>query len=295
MMLIDLLDLYALQNDSDDLMLLFNDYVIDSRIDKTQMNKIIIKELGNARPFSNNTRVFKFALEEFFGKYQYNIGKLIDTMYYEYSPIDNINITKIHDKDETEVTNKDQAEVTNKDQTEDISKDDNERKQENNSKNISETEHRESTGDIDNTDSTTETTSTHKEGNDENEQKVSAYDSSSYQPKQKDERTTSEDTTGTKVSNSTTTSDISSTVDTAKTITEAENNTATRTLDEDINRTLDEDINRNLETDITETTKGKDSEHTYQELIAQERELAEFNIFNWIIKQMRKELFLLVY
>ena len=271
MMLIDLLDLYALQNDSDDLMLLFNDYVIDSRIDKTQMNKIIIKELGNARPFSNNTIVFKFALEEFFGKYQYNIGKLIDTMYYEYNPIDNTNISKIHVKAETENIEKNDAETqveskTNAEQN---------------------TEHRSSTGDIDNKDNTTETTNTATHRHNTDEKKVSAYDSSTYQPKEYDDTTNDETVNGSKASISGTSSDIKSTVDTANNKQEA--------MSDHNERNLDEDINRNLATDITENTKGKDSEHTYQELIEQERELAEFNIFNWIIKQMRKELFLLVY
>lgn len=207
MVLIDVLDLYAQFNKSDNLFLLLNDYTLDPRIDRTLLNRIIVKELGNARPFTTNDTIFKFAIEEFFNKYNYNIGKLIDTMYIEYNPISNKDITRT----------------------------------------VDESEHRESTGDIDNTDTYTTSSST--------ENKVSAYDSSTYQPKE-------QDTSGTTHTGATT-SDIQSDVDT--------------------------------ERDITEHIAGKDGDTTYQALITQERKLAEFNIFNWIIQQMRKELFLLVY
>lgn len=53
------------------------------------------------------------------------------------------------------------------------------------------------------------------------------------------------------------------------------------------------DIESTVDTD--KYMKGKDGQESYQSLVEQERRLAEFNIFNWIIKQMRKELFLLVY
>lgn len=207
MVLIDILDLYAQFNNSDDLFLMLNDYTLDPRIDRNLLNRIILKELGNSRPFTTHDKIFKFAIEEFFNKYNYNIGKLIDTMYIEYNPISNKDITRT----------------------------------------VDESEHRESTGDIDNTDTYTTGSS--------NENKVSAYDSSTYQPKEQDTSNTSH--TGA------TTSDIKSDVDT--------------------------------ERDVTEHIAGKDGDATYQSLITQERKLAEFNIFNWIIQQMRKELFLLVY
>lgn len=110
-------------------------------------------------------------------------------------------------------------------------------------RNIVETEHRYSEGDIDNTDNYTNTTG--------QEDKVSAYDSSGYQPKSK--------TDGSIAHEGETTSDIKSTVDTERNI------------------------------------RGNEGKETFQSLIEQERKLAEFNIFNWIIKQMRKELFLKVY
>ena len=199
MNLIDILDVYALENDSEDMQLLFNDYTLDERIDRDIMNTTILSELGASRPITSDPDLFKMLFDNFFKKYSSNITKLVDTMYYEYNPL--------HNKD------------------------------------ISEEEHRQSEGDIDNTDEyhTDNTT----------EGKVSAYDSSTYQPKE--QAIGDIDHTGE------THSDIKSEVDTTRTIT------------------------------------GKDGQDSYQSLIEQERKLAEFNIFNWIIKQMRKELFLLIY
>lgn len=199
MNLIDLLDVYSALHDSDDMFLLFTDYVLDDRIDKEIMNTVIIKELGASRPITTDPDMFKILLDTFFNKYSLNITKLVNTMYLEYNPV--------HNKD------------------------------------VTETEHRHSTGDIDNTDSYT--TGNTSEG------KISAYDVTTYQPKELD-------TSDTQHSGETT-SDIESTVDTEKVIV------------------------------------GKDGQDSYQSLIEQERRLAEFNIFNWIIKQMRKELFLLIY
>ena len=163
------------------------------------MNTVIINELGAMRPVTTDPDMFKILLDTFVKKYTLNIQKLVDTMYFEYNPLD--------------------------------------------TKNVTEVEHRFSTGDIDNTDKYDTTSG--------QEDKISAYDTSTYQPKGKTDGTTHHE--------GETTSDIESTVDTDKTI------------------------------------RGKDGQDSYQTLVEQERKLAEFNIFNWIIKQMRKELFLMVY
>lgn len=231
MMLIDVLDMYAIEHGSKDLFLMLLDYRLDSRISREDMNRIIIKELGNHRPYTNNSTVLKFAIEEFFIKYEYNIGKLIDTMYYDYNPL----------------TNKDIKEVTDRDMLE----------------NTDDTEHRSSTGDIDNTDNYT----TGQTESSTSENKVSAYDSSTYQPRDYNNGTSNRSTDH----SAKTTSDIKSEVDTNK-------DTDVKTAE-----------------DITKVTTGKDGDTSYQTLIEQERKLAEFNIFNWIINQMRRELFLLVY
>ena len=203
MNLIDILDIYSLENDSDQLYLLFDDIVLDERIDKDTLLMTVLKELGAMRPITTDPDLYKMLVDNFFKKYSSNISKLLDTLDLEYDPLGN--------------------------------------------KDLSEVEHRHSVGDIDNTD----TYDTNTDDTTTNE--VSAYDSTEYQPKSKD-------TTDHDVHHSAeTTSDIDSVVDTNKTI------------------------------------KGKDGDMTFQEMIEKERKIAEFNIYNWITKQMRRELFLLVY
>lgn len=187
MTLIDLLDIYAFQNSSQDITLLMMDYPLDTRIDREKLNKIIIKDLGDMVPASNTPKVWKFMLEMFFEKWRYNIGKELDTMYLSYNTLHNNDWdTTAHSRTDADGT---------------------------------------SSG----------TTETH----------TSAYDVSTYQPR-------------TKVSTNGSYSD-----DTV--------------------------------TDTTFTKGGHGDKHTYQQLVQEERDLSEFNIYDWILERMRKELFLLVY
>lgn len=67
--------------------------------------------------------------------------------------------------------------------------------------------------------------------------------------------------------------------------------------------TIDNDVHHHAETtsdiisnvDSAKTISGKDGDMTYQEMIEQERKVVEFNIYNWIISRMRRELFILLY
>lgn len=223
MNLIDILDIYSLEKGVDDMFLMFGDYTLDDRIDRNVMNTTIISELGNARPITTDPDLFKILFDNFFNKYAGNITKLVDTMYLEYNPL--------HTKDITRV--------------------------------LGENEHRYSKGDIDNTDKYSTNTDNAETQSHTGEKQVSAYDSETYQPKDKSIDSQSAITTNGVEHSGETTSDIESTVDTDK--------------------------------DTNERIYGKDGDTPYQTLIEQERKLAEFNIFNWIIKQMRRELFLLIY
>lgn len=217
------MDIYALENESDDMFYIFKDYVLDERINRDVMNTTIISELGAARPITTDPDLFKILMDNMFNKYSSNITKLVDTMYLEYNPL----------------------------HTKDLHRE------------VGENEHRYSKGDINNTDNYDTTTDEEEKGNTTTEDTVSAYDSITYQPNKKSVTTPNTHLDHDVHHEAETTSDIESTVDTDK--------------------GLDEHI------------YGKDSEPSYQTLIEQERKLAEFNIYNWIIKQMRHELFLLVY
>ena len=117
--------MYATLNNSDDLTLMLQDYTLDSRLSRDVMNKVIIRELGAMRPFVNDTKVFKFSLENFFNKWNYNIGKLIDTMYYEYDPISNKNLSRTLNEGEKRESSADidnaDTYTTNKDSEEKVS------------------------------------------------------------------------------------------------------------------------------------------------------------------------------
>lgn len=228
MNLIDILTEYAIAHDhSDELFLMLQDYTIDNRISRETLNRIIIKDLGTMRPITSYTEVYKMLVDTFFEKYEDNIKRLLDTLDIEYNPLQNKNIT------ETET--------------------------------IGETEQRESSGHINNTDTYTTNVDNVETGTDINEKQVSAFDATTYQNKDKNTETKNLRTDNDTTHSGTTTSVITSDVDT------------------------DRDVTRN------KTIAGKDGNDSMQDLIKEERRLAEFNIYNWIIEQMRKELFLLVY
>ena len=228
MNLIDILTEYAIAHDhSDELFLMLQDYTIDNRISRETLNRIIVKDLGTMRPITSYTEVYKMLVDTFFEKYQDNIKRLLDTLDIEYNPLQNKNIT------ETET--------------------------------IGETEQRESSGHINNTDNYTTNVDNVETGTDINEKQVSAFDATTYQNKDKNTDTKNLRTDNDTTHSGTTTSIITSDVDT------------------------DRDVTRN------KTIVGKDGNDSMQDLIKEERRLAEFNIYNWIIEQMRKELFLLVY
>lgn len=199
MTLYDLLDLYAFQNDSKDLTLMLQDYELDERIDRETFNSVIIKDLGGMVPTTNTPEVFKFMLETFFKKWKYNINKELDSMYLEYSAINNVNVTRKRGegiKRNTESKEESEAHKTT-------------------------------------------------------EVETSAYDVESYQPRTKTQ------------------------------------------IDSNYSDTFNQEENATLNRDETES--GHRPNQSFQELINQERELSEFNIYDWILERMRKELFLLVY
>ena len=70
MNLIDTLTEYSIAHDhSDNLFLMLQDYVIDNRINRETLNRIIIKDLGTMRPITTYTEVYKMLVNTFFEKY----------------------------------------------------------------------------------------------------------------------------------------------------------------------------------------------------------------------------------
>ena len=83
---------YEHENDLNDLESLFEDIVLDERVDKTTMVGVLLDECGAMESLYNTTPTFKFMSDNFFKKYQWNITKLADTLDFEYDPLKNKNV-----------------------------------------------------------------------------------------------------------------------------------------------------------------------------------------------------------
>ena len=125
---LDLLQVYNLQNGKElnDIISIFDDIDIDSRIDKNVLATSILDECGAMRCIYNTSPTFKVFSDNFFKKYKDNITRILDAMGVEYSPLESINfdwtetteISQNLDTDENTVedrtkTNRDTETTTN--------------------------------------------------------------------------------------------------------------------------------------------------------------------------------------
>ena len=83
---------YEHGNDLNDLESIFEDIVLDERLDKETMIACLLDECGAMESLYNTTPTFKFMSDNFFKKYQWNITKLADTLHFEYDPLKNKNV-----------------------------------------------------------------------------------------------------------------------------------------------------------------------------------------------------------
>lgn len=91
MTLIDMIELYNIQKglDLSDIESIFADIDIDARIDKSTLVGSIVDVCGAMDCIYNTAPTFKYFSDNFFKKYKWNIGKLLDTLEFEYDPIKN--------------------------------------------------------------------------------------------------------------------------------------------------------------------------------------------------------------
>ena len=269
MTLIDLINTWNLQHDKeiDDLTSFFSECIIDERLDRDVVIMSIIDECGAMRPLYNVSQTMKVFTENWFKKYRWNIGKLCDTLDFEYDPLTN------KKTDWTETTEIEQNLVTE------------EGIEESKEKKNTGTQKVEDTGTqkMENTGTQKmENTGTQKtEYNEDVDNTTSAMNANDYQPDNKSE--TDGESTRTDDLESTRTDDLES--------------TRTDDLTETESRTNDRDKSENLdwnETD-THTETGMSGSVSYQDLIEKERKIAQFSIYNWIAKKYASEMFLLVY
>ena len=258
--LIDIIQIgnFNTEKDLNDTDWLYGDIDIDDRLDKDILIDSIIDQCGAMRAIYNTTPIFKRFSDNFFKKYKWNIGKLIDTLELKYDPIINKSVNW------TETTSIEQ----NLDTEEGI--------EENREKSNTGTQTKADTG----TQTKADTGTQSNVYNETQENTISAMNSSTYQPDNKKE--TDGDNTRTDNLTSTRTDNLTS--------------TRTDDLSETINATNDRNKNENLTWEETDTHKEDGLNNiTFQELIEKERKVAEFSIYNWITKKYAKELFLLVY
>lgn len=206
--------LYSIKHRSDNIYLIFSDYVLDSRLNRDDLNEAIMLELGERKCYWRHTELLKTAIDNWFKTHEYNIKKLIDTTEFEYNPI------YTQDYYEDFISNK------NKDRTQSE----------------------------DNTDITTSTNNTAENSTSTNE--ISAYDSGGYQPQDKN------------TSNITTNS----------------TNSSTSNEDKDLSENVKEGLGSKLH------HYGKTNDESYGDIIEDERRLALFNIYDWIVNQLDNEL-----
>lgn len=324
MTLLDIIETYNLikGNELDDIESIFQDIDIDNRLDKSILIGEILGECGAMRVIYETTPTFKYFSDNFFKKYKWNIEKLLDTLELKYNPLENKNWSWI------ETTDIDQKLATQEQKEENRSKSNTGTQQTDNTgtqedvETIDEsivntgTQTKANTGTqnnseaIDRTKENTGTEGTVSSGTEDNT--ISAMNSSTYEP----------DTHKTTSGNSTRTDNLTETEGITKSGQRTDNlnelrtdnlneaktgensNVRTDNLSEVRTDNLEETINanndRNKNEDLTWDERDEHIERgsdgvTYQDLIEKERKIAQFSIYNWIVKKYASELFLLVY
>ena len=118
MTLLDIIQLWNIEhdNDLDNMEALFEDIVLDERLDKETLVGVLLDECGAMDSLYNTTPTFKFFSDNFFKKYQWNITKLADSLNFEYDPLKNRNLewTETTSIEQNLDTDEDTSETRNK-------------------------------------------------------------------------------------------------------------------------------------------------------------------------------------
>lgn len=289
----------------DDMGSIYADIDIDERLDKDILIGALLDQCGAMSVIYETTPTFKYFSDNFFKKYKWNIGKLMDTLELRYDPLINKKLDWTETTDIEQNLDTDEAHTeertkgnTGTQTTADTGTQTNADTGTQTNKNTG-TQTNKNTG----TQTTAETGTQENEYEDHQENTISAMNADTYQPDNKKDttggNTRTDDLLNTRTDNltGTRTDDLTSTRTDNLTSTRTNNLTKTRTdnLEESVNasntRTKDEDLTWD-ETD-THTESGMTVDA--QSLIEKERKIAQFSIYNWITKKYANELFLLVY
>lgn len=247
---------------------ILDDYVLDSRIVRKDLNDYIFFRLGQREPVFTDTRRFKQNLNSWFKVHQQNISKLVDTTLLDYNPIENYDRTEEMHR-QTNDTEKTDGTTTNVSSgtTDNITT----------TKNVNsyKYEHNVVDGGSD---------STSGSGGSDGTVSRSAYNETNFSPY--------ETTEGTSHNNQSVTYGKTEKRDEEKNVTEDVSSDNNQTTSNNTTINTDDNVNRSGEENYTLRARGNIGVTTSQQMILQEREVVMFNIYDWIVEKLDKNLFL---
>lgn len=249
-----------------------NDCVIHANVDKADLLDYLLYEYGDMLTIDAHTDTFHDHVKNFFAIHKWNIDKLAESLEFQYNPIGNVDYkeTTDFDRGQTVDTTENRDVVTDFTRTDGIK--DVEKTVTNRTEQID-------VNDV-----------YHEETQDQSEDinYVSAFNDGSDDSKHHrdtHEGTASKDSTDTKHTDDT----ENTTVDRNEDINE----------DETTNTVKDDDFVGNEQLAETRDTihekHGHDNTHSYQELVTEERDQAQFNLYKWIAKHFAKEMLIAVW
>ena len=118
MTLLDIIQMWNIEqgNELNDIETLFEDIVLDERLDKETLINVLLDECGAMDSIYNTTPTFKYFSDNFFKKYEWNITKLADSLHFEYDPLKNRSLewTETTSIEQNLDTDEDTSETRNK-------------------------------------------------------------------------------------------------------------------------------------------------------------------------------------
>ena len=285
------MEIWALRNNSNEPTEMLKQAKFDSRIDSDLLVGKIIEVCGSMTPVHNTTESFLYFHKLFFKMWEKQISKLLDTLDYQYEPLENYRrAEKLTLNANENITGNNSVSGSNTNNESSTAKDtykDSSKSSSTSTATGSETFTSASSG--------SETNSTNDSST--AEEKTSAFNESVYQPE--NQTTKSSSVNGSKsISNESSSSNNSSNNSSGSENTESSSednrestNTYSRTNQQNSNYTKG---TTNGKTEDN-TIRGLNGLFTTQQLIKQEREIAEFNIYQWIVTKYMEELFICVF
>lgn len=85
----DILEIWSLKNNGRDVLSFYDDVVLDSRIDRDSLKAEIIRKCGALTPIYNTSSSFEYFTKAFFVREKGVISRMLDTVDYDYNPLEN--------------------------------------------------------------------------------------------------------------------------------------------------------------------------------------------------------------